>query len=101
MLVPNLSAVYAAIVVSVLFGPCWPTIYAENLKAIDNKYREIGGAVVVMSIVGGAVIPAVHGLVSDTIHSMQHAFIVPLLCFIYIGYYFFSEIKNAKAHGEE
>ncbi|HBM17183.1 MAG TPA: L-fucose:H+ symporter permease [Lentisphaeria bacterium] len=98
IMVPNITAIYAAIAVSVLFGSCCPTIYAENIAEIDNKYREIGGAVVVMSIVGGAVIPAVHGLVSDTIHSMQHAFIVPLLCFIYVGYYFFSEIKNAKEH---
>ncbi len=101
ILIPNITAIYAAIAVSVLFGPCWPTIYAENLAAIDNKYTEIGGAVIVMSIVGGAVIPAVHGFVSDTIHSMQHAFVVPLLCFMYVGYYFYTEIKNSKAHGEK
>lgn len=101
MLMPNITAIYAAIAVSVLFGPCWPTIYAENLAAIDNKYTEIGGAVIVMSIVGGAVIPAVHGLVSDTIGSMQHAFVVPLLCFMYVGYFFYTEIRNAKPHGEK
>ncbi|MEI6056557.1 MAG: L-fucose:H+ symporter permease [Lentisphaerota bacterium] len=100
MFVPNISAVYAAILLSVLFGPCWPTIYAENLAVIDNKYTEIGGAVIVMSIVGGAVIPAVQGFISDAFHSMQHAFVVPLFCFLFIGYHFYREMKQSKVQGD-
>ena len=93
-LVPNMTAVYAAIVVSVLFGPCWATIYAETLAVVDKKYTEIAGAILVMSIVGGAVIPAVQGLVSDSVGSMQYAFVVSMLCFVYIGVHFFKEMKR-------
>lgn len=92
--VPNMTAVYAAIVVSFLFGPCWATIFAETLEEVDKDYTEVAGAVLVMSIVGGAVIPAVQGLVSDSLGNMQYAFIVSMLCFMYIGFYFYGKRKN-------
>ncbi|MFC0188256.1 L-fucose:H+ symporter permease [Fictibacillus aquaticus] len=93
--VPNITAVYGAIAISVLLGPCWPTIYAETLETVkDKKYTEMAGAILVMSIIGGAVIPAVHGVVSDMLGSLQTAFIVPAACFVYIAYYFFKEMKT-------
>ncbi|MGX2957493.1 MFS transporter, partial [Ursidibacter arcticus] len=94
--VNDFSAVYAAIFASVLFGPCWATIYASVLDTVEQEHREVGGAVVVMSIIGAAVIPAIHGFVSDKVGSLQLAFIVPLLCFVYVGYYFFDKMKADK-----
>ncbi|OOF71488.1 L-fucose:H+ symporter permease [Rodentibacter caecimuris] len=91
--VRDFSAVYAAIFASVLFGPCWATIYASVLETVEKEHREVGGAVVVMSIIGAAVVPAIHGFVSDKVGSLQFAFIVPLLCFVYVGYYFFDKRK--------
>ncbi|WP_062239000.1 L-fucose:H+ symporter permease [Fictibacillus sp. FJAT-27399] len=97
ILVPNMTAVYAAIVVSMLFGPCWATIYAETLEVVDKKYTETAGAILVMSIVGGAVIPALQGYASDAFGSMQTAFLVSMACFVYVGIYFFGEMKNQKS----
>ncbi|OOF61505.1 L-fucose:H+ symporter permease [Rodentibacter pneumotropicus] len=94
--VHDFSAVYAAIFASVLFGPCWATIYASVLDTVEQEHREVAGAVVVMSIIGAAVVPAIHGYVSDTIGSLQTAFIVPLFCFAYVGYYFFDKYKAHK-----
>jgi MFS transporter, FHS family, L-fucose permease len=55
-----------------------------------------------MSIVGAAVVPAVQGYVSDLFDSMQFAFLVPMACFIYVGFYFFGEMKrNAVQNAEE
>ncbi|WP_032093044.1 L-fucose:H+ symporter permease [Necropsobacter rosorum] len=90
----DFSAVYAAIFASVLFGPCWATIYASVLDTVEQEHREVAGAVVVMSIIGAAVVPAIHGYVSDSLGSLQLAFIVPLFCFAYVGYYFFDKMKN-------
>ncbi|HDM8432721.1 TPA: L-fucose:H+ symporter permease [Yersinia enterocolitica] len=94
--VPNFTAVYAAVFVSVLFGPCWATIYAGTLDTVDNKYTEVAGAIIVMSIVGAAVVPALQGFVSDHLGSMQHAFVVSLLCFVYVGFYFWGELRNKQ-----
>ena len=74
-------------------GPCWATIYAETLKSVEKKYTETAGAIIVMSIIGGAVMPAVQGFVSDMTGSMQFSFIVNFFCFAYIGYYFYHKIK--------
>jgi FHS family L-fucose permease-like MFS transporter len=96
MLVPNFTAVYAAVFVSVLFGPCWATIYAGTLATVDNKYTEVAGAFIVMAIVGAAFVPALQGLVSDSLGSMQLAFGVSLLCFAWVGFYFYGEMRHKK-----
>ncbi|WP_215848342.1 L-fucose:H+ symporter permease [Candidatus Pantoea bituminis] len=96
MLVPNFTAVYAAVFVSVLFGPCWATIYAGTLATVDNKYTEVAGAFIVMAIVGAAFVPALQGFVSDHLGSMQLAFGVSLLCFAWVGFYFWGELLHKK-----
>ncbi|WP_064091165.1 L-fucose:H+ symporter permease [Rossellomorea aquimaris] len=98
-LVPNITAVYAAVLVSLLFGPCWPTIYAGTLEVIEDKYKELGGAILVMAIVGGAVIPVAQGFASDLLNSMQLSFLIPMACFIYVGFYFLNKMKQ-KAAGQ-
>lgn len=94
--VPNITAVYAAILVSGLFGPCWATIYARTLDTIEDKrHTETGGAVIVMSIIGGAVVPAVQGLVSDATGSMQLSFGVNIVCFGAVLLYFLSAHRRS------
>jgi FHS family L-fucose permease-like MFS transporter len=96
--VPGMTAVYGAVAVSMLFGPCWPTIYTETLGVVkEKKYTETAGAILVMSIVGGAFIPAVQGFMSDIFGSMQLSFLVPMACFMYVGFYFFNKVKKQQA----
>lgn len=95
--VPNLTAVYAAILVSGLFGPCWATIYARTLDTIEDKrHTETGGAVIVMSIIGGAVVPVVQGLVSDMLSSLQLSFLVNIVCFLVVGLYFLRMYRESQ-----
>jgi FHS family L-fucose permease-like MFS transporter len=87
ILVPNISAVYAAVGVSVFLGPCWPTIYGLTIDGLGED-TGVGGSLLVMSIVGGGVIPIFQGLLSDySGGNMQLAYSVPLLCFIVIVMY--------------
>ncbi|MFC0273184.1 L-fucose:H+ symporter permease [Metabacillus herbersteinensis] len=96
--VPNMTAVYAAVAVSMLFGPCWATIYAETLEVVkEKKYTELAGAILVMSLIGAAIIPVTQGFVSDHFNSMQLSFLIPMACFIYIGFYFFGKMKQNDA----
>lgn len=97
MFVPNMTAVWAAVVTSGLFGPCWATIYSRTLDAIEDKrHTETGGAVIVMSIIGGAVIPLLQGLVSDMTGSMQIAFSVSLVCFAAVLIHFVFLYQKSK-----
>ncbi len=55
-----------------------------------GKDTQTAGSIVVMSIIGGAVIPLVMGIISDMNGgNMQIAFIAPLLCFVYVAFYGF------------
>jgi MFS transporter, FHS family, L-fucose permease len=60
----------------------FPTIFALSLKDLGS-YTKLGSSLLVMSIVGGAVIPAVMGRISDATN-IQVAFLVPLVCHVYI-----------------
>lgn len=92
---PGMPAVYAAVSASFFFGPQWPTIYAHTLDTVtDKRHTETAGAILVMAIVGGAVIPAIQGIVSDSIGSMQLSFIVSAICFALVSCYFATEIKH-------
>lgn len=85
----SMLAVYALILVSFCMAPCWPTNFGLVIKGM-GKDTQTAGSIVVMSIIGGAVIPLVMGVISDINHgNMQIAFLVPLLCFVYVGFYGF------------
>lgn len=94
--VPNFSAVYAAVLISIMMGPGWATIYAETLKEADPKHKETAGAMCVMAIVGAAVVPAIQGLVSDSIGSLQRSFFVNAICFGIIFLFFFNKLIKSK-----
>ncbi|CAH0416917.1 L-fucose:H+ symporter permease [Periweissella fabaria] len=94
-LAPGNIAIYATVAASFFFGPQWPTIYAHTLDTVtEKKHTETAGAVLVMAIVGGAVIPAIQGIISDAVGSMQLSFLFPALCFAIVSIYFMSEVKN-------
>ena len=99
-LIPNMTAVYTAILASFFFGPEWPTIYAHTLDTVtEKKYTETSGAILVMAIIGGAVMPLLQGAVSD-LTTMQFSFIVPVICFVIVTTYFFFEHRYEVAHPE-
>ncbi|TWD50327.1 L-fucose:H+ symporter permease [Pseudomonas sp. SJZ131] len=97
ILVPNITAVYAAVGVSVFLGPCWPTIYGLTIDGLGED-TGVGGSLLVMSIVGGGVIPIFQGLLSDySGGNMQLAYSVPLLCFIVIVAYAVRCLRNSAS----
>jgi FHS family L-fucose permease-like MFS transporter len=53
-----------------------------------------------MAIVGGAFFPAIMGRISDAA-SIQRAFLVPLLCYVFILYFGLSGYKPAAIPGLE
>jgi FHS family L-fucose permease-like MFS transporter len=97
ILVPNISAVYAAVGVSIFLGPCWPTIYGLTIDGLGED-TGVGGSLLVMSIVGGGVMPIFQGLLSDATHgNMQIAYTVPLLCFVVIVAYAIKCMRDPRS----
>jgi FHS family L-fucose permease-like MFS transporter len=64
----------------------FPTIFALGIKDLGEESK-IASSFLVMSIVGGAVIPLLMGMISDRTGSIQLAYIVPLLCFLVTLYF--------------
>lgn len=95
--VPNFSAVWAAVFASAMLGPGWATIYARTLDTVEDKrFTETAGAIIVMAIIGGAVIPVIQGLISDLAGSMQFSFIINILCFGTMALYFWDIHRQAQ-----
>jgi FHS family L-fucose permease-like MFS transporter len=79
-------AVYALLAVPFFMSIMFPTIFALGIKGLGEEGK-IASSFLVMSIVGGAVIPLLMGLISDRTGSIQWAYTVPLFCF-FITLYF-------------
>ena len=63
----------------------FPTIFALGIKDLGPLTKK-GSSLLVMSIVGGAIIPVIMGRIAD-VSNMALGFIVPLICFAFIVYY--------------
>jgi MFS transporter, FHS family, L-fucose permease len=75
----------------------FPSIFALGVEGLGPLTAK-GSGLMVQAIVGGAIIPLAEGALADHI-GIQHAFILPALCYIYIAYYGFrgSVPKTAAA----
>jgi glucose/galactose transporter len=63
----------------------WPTIWPLALKGL-GRYTAQGSALLIMAIAGGAILPLVFGKVAD-ITSLQDAYLVGIVCYLFIFYY--------------
>jgi MFS transporter, FHS family, L-fucose permease len=70
----------------------FPTIFALGLKGLGPNTK-IGGSLLVMAIVGGAVLTPMMGLISEARHSIAPAYVVPFAAYIFIAAYAFLGAK--------
>ncbi len=73
----------------------FPTIFALGIKDLGPLTKK-ASSFLVMSIVGGAIIPVIMGRIAD-VSTMALGFIVPLVCFAFIVYYGISGYRVRKA----
>jgi FHS family L-fucose permease-like MFS transporter len=73
----------------------FPTIFALGIKELGPLTKK-GSSLLVMSIVGGALVPVLMGRIAD-ISRMALGFIIPLVCFAFIFYFGISGYKIRKA----
>jgi FHS family L-fucose permease-like MFS transporter len=72
--------VYALVVTSFFMSVMFPTIFALGLRGLGDDDRKLGSSFLVMAIIGGALLTAVMGAVSD-LAGIRRAMAVPLLSF--------------------
>jgi FHS family L-fucose permease-like MFS transporter len=89
VLLPGWIGLWAIFLTSFFMSLMFPTIFALGLKGLGPNTK-IGGSLIVMAIIGGAVFTPMMGLVSEATHSMATAMLVPLACYAFIAYYGFA-----------
>jgi MFS transporter, FHS family, L-fucose permease len=80
VLAPGRVGIYALVVTSFFMSVMFPTIFALGLRGLDDDERKLGSSFLVMAIIGGALLTAVMGAVSD-IAGIHRAMAVPMLSF--------------------
>ena len=78
-------AMYSIVAVGLFNSIMFPTIFALGIERL-GPLTDKASSLLVMAIVGGAVIPKLQGILADRI-GIQHAFVLPLLCYAYIVFY--------------
>jgi len=73
----------------------YPTIFALGVAELGPMTSK-GSGVITMGNVGGAVVPLLFGSLADKI-GIQYAFVVPIVCYLYIAYYGLSGFKPTRS----
>jgi len=85
---PGWIGLWAIFATSFFMSVMYPTIFALGIRGLGRNTK-IGGSLIVMGIVGGAVLTPVMGLVSEWSHSISLAYLVPLLAYAGVALYSF------------
>lgn len=78
-------AMWSILSVGLFNSIMFPTIFTLAMRGL-GKYTSQGSGILCMGIVGGAIVPVLQGLLADSI-GIHHAFILPILCYLFIIYY--------------
>ncbi|HYK49178.1 MAG TPA: L-fucose:H+ symporter permease [Terriglobales bacterium] len=80
-------AMWSIIFVGFFNSVMFPSIFTLGIAELGPRTGD-GSGLLVMAIVGGAIIPVVQGAIADGI-GIHHAFLLPVVCYLYIVYYAF------------
>lgn len=92
----GMVGVVALMSISGCMSLMFPTIYGLAVRGLGDDTK-IGGSGQIMAILGGAVLTAIQGQVSDMTGSIHLSYIVPLGCFLIIAWY--ALFVKHTAHG--
>jgi FHS family L-fucose permease-like MFS transporter len=83
---PGWIGLWSIFITSFFMSLMFPTIFALGIKGLGPNTK-IGGSMIIMAIIGGAVFTPIMGLIAK--EGMNVAMFVPLCCYVYICYYAF------------
>jgi len=95
VLATMLGSGHVAMMTILAVGLCnsimFPTIFSLALTGL-GRHTGQGSGILCAAIVGGAILPLLQGVFADHI-GIQHAFFIPLLCYLYISYYGYRSVR--------
>lgn len=85
MITDGSVAMWAILAVGLFNSIMFPTIFTLAIDGL-GKFTSQGSGILCMAIVGGAIVPVLQGSIADWI-GIHHAFILPVICYLYIVFY--------------
>ena len=95
MLLSGHTAMWTILAVGLFNSIMFPTIFSLGVAELGPLTGN-GSGILNMAIVGGAILPVVQGVIADRV-GIHHAFVLPVLCYLYILYY---GLSGSKANSE-
>ncbi|MEA1876405.1 MAG: MFS transporter [Bacteroidota bacterium] len=85
LFIPIKAVAIAAIFISGLgFANIFPMIFSIAIDKMPERSNELSG-LMITAIIGGAFVPMLFSVVADLSGSLMAGFMIPILCFVYIG----------------
>jgi len=91
MLLGGHTAMWTILAVGLFNSIMFPTIFSLGVAELGPLTGN-GSGLLNMAIVGGAILPVIQGVIADHV-GLHHAFILPVICYLYILYYGLSGSK--------
>jgi len=88
-------AMWSILLVGLFNSIMFPSIFTLGVDGLGPLTGD-GSALLIAAIVGGAIIPELQGVLADRI-GIHHAFVLPVLCYLYIAFYGFKGSTRAGA----
>jgi len=96
LFVPSkIIATAAFVLVGLGFANIFPLVFSITVDRMPEQANALSG-LLVMAICGGAIVPPLMGVLSDSTGSVQSGFLVPILCIAYITWVGFAT-RQAEA----
>lgn len=92
MVFTDRNGLYCLVLVSGCMSLMFPTIYGIALRGLGDNVK-VGGAGLIMSILGGSVFPPLQALIIDSgvtvfgLPSTNVSYVLPLICFLVVAIY--------------
>ncbi|MDB5204959.1 MAG: fucP [Flavisolibacter sp.] len=96
----GIITVYTVIGICFFMSIMFPTIFSLGIKGLGAD-TEYGSSLIIMSIVGGAILPRLYGLISDASSDIQTGYIIPLICFLFVLYFGLKGYKPKGNYGQK
>jgi len=87
-------AIWSLVLCGLANSIMYPTIFALGIAELGPLTSK-GSGVITIGNVGGAVIPPLFGALAVAL-GYQHAFLLPIICYIYVAYYGLSGFKPTR-----
>ncbi|MHB2009190.1 MAG: sugar MFS transporter [Acidobacteriaceae bacterium] len=84
-------AMWSIVLVGLFNSVMFPSIFILAIRGL-GPFTPRASGILITAISGGAVIPLLQGILADHI-GVQHAFLLPVLCYLYIVFYAFREAQ--------